>query len=168
MNACEENLRQFLSRRIEQWTGLNTNCEKSEVLALFAFNEGEGVAHYGTNNVEYQFRALRYEGFFEQVYFYFSGDQLSHIAAEFWSFDSQVCADILRHLGEPTDRVDFAWKERIIAGSEMLYSDRGLAVGLVPDTNLFGLVTVFPPCSVNVYRENYWNTKLAREFRAKG
>jgi hypothetical protein len=165
MSDCEENLRRFLLRRIGQWSGLSNNCKKREVLALFAFNEGEGVTHFGTNNVEYQFHALRYEGFVAPAYFYFLRDQLSHITAEFWSFDPQMCADILRQLGEPRCRLEFAWKERMIPDSELLYADRGIAVGVIPETGLFGLVTVFPSCAINLYKENYWNTKLAREFR---
>jgi len=164
MNICEQNIRRFLFRHIDQWTGLSANCEKSEIIALYSFNEGEGVTHFGLKNVEYQFRSLSFQGFSEGVFFYFFCEQLSHIAAEYWSYDRHECADILQNIGEPADRLDFVWKTQTIADSELLYPDKGIAIGVIPDTGLIALVTVFPPCTEIVYKEKYWNTKHSREF----
>ncbi|SRR5260221_9694316 len=165
MSICEQNIRQFLFRHIDQWTGLSADCKKSEIIALYPFNEGEGVTHFGVKNVEYQFRSLPFRGFSEAVFFYFVRDLLlSHIATEFWSFDRRECAEILRHIGEPTYRLDFAWKDRTIADGELLYPDKGISIGVIPDTGLIGLVTVFAPCTETVYKEQYWNTKHSREF----
>jgi hypothetical protein len=164
MGICEQNIGQFLFRRIDQWAGLSASCKKSEVTALYSFNDGEGVTHCGLKNVECRFRSLTFKGFFQEIYFYFVRDQLSHMATEFWSFDRQECADILRLLGEPAHRLEFAWKEQTLANSELLYPDKGIALGVIPETSLIASVTVFPPCTKQVYKENYWNTKLSREF----
>ena len=163
-SICEQNIRQFLARHIHQWAGLPANCKKSDITAIFPFNDGEGVAYFGTNNVKYQFRALSSERFSEEVFFYFLSIQLSHIATEYWSFDQRECADILRSLGKPMHRLDFFWKQRAIAGGELLYPDKGIAIGVIPETGLIALVTVFCPCTEDVYKESYWNTRHAREF----
>jgi len=164
MNICEQNISQFLFRHIDQWTGLSANCAKSEIIALYSFNEGEGVVHSGVKNVEYQFRSLPFNGFSEQVYFYFFRDLLSHISTEFWSYDRRECADILQQLGEPPHRLNFAWKAQTIADGELLYPDKGIAIGVIPDTGLIASVTVFSPCTENSYKENYWNRQHSREF----
>jgi hypothetical protein len=164
MNICEQNIGQFLFRHLDQWSGLSANCKESEIIALFCFNEGEGVTHCGLKNVEYRFRSLPFKGFLQDVYFYFARDQLSHIATEFWSFDRRECADILRLLGEPAHRLEFAWKEQTLADSELLYPDKGIAIGVIPETGLIASVKVFCPCTEQVYKESYWNTKHSREF----
>ena len=164
MDASEQNIRRFLSRQIGQWTGLSSNGKKREIISAFSFNPGEGIAHCGTRNVDYEFRALPFEEFLEPVYFYFLRDQLSHIATEFWSFDHQECAQILRSLGSPPRSLNFTWRQQMIVDGELIYPDKGIAIGLIPDTGLIALVTVFSPCTLNVYKENYWNTNDAREF----
>jgi len=164
MSACEQNIRRFLRRQIGDWAGLNADCGKREVLSAFSFAAGEGVAHYGAKNLEFRFHALPAEGFAEPVFFYFIREQLKLIAAEFWSFYRTECLRVQQQLGEPACRLDFMWQERVIPAAELLYPDRGIAIGLIPDSGLFASVRVFPPCSVGEYQENYWNTKPAREF----
>jgi hypothetical protein len=164
MDDCEQHIRQLLRKQIVQWIGLSPNCPKSEVIASFSFNEGEGISRYGTKYIEYQFRVLPFEGFPEGVFFYFLREQLSHISAAFWSFDRQECANILQQLGEPAQRLNFSWGQQTIPDSELIYPANGIAIGLIPASGLIALVKVFAPCTTTIYKERYWNTKHAREF----
>lgn len=167
MTICEQNIKTFLFRHMDQWSGLHADCKKSDVITLFPFIEGEGTTHVGLKNVEYQFRSLQFDGFLESVFFYFFRNRLSHIGTEFWSFDQGECAEIIRHLGAPAHRLEFAWQEQRKADWEWLYPEKGIAIGVIPSTGLIASVTVFPPCTVDAYKDNYWNTKVSREFRLR-
>jgi hypothetical protein len=150
--------------QICEWTGIRPDCTESEITAAFSFNAGEGVAHCGTEHIEYRFRSLPAEGFSEGVFFYFVGHCLSHISADYWSFDRRECSNIFRCLGVPSFRLRFAWKMQNIEGGEMLYPNNGIALGILQETGLIAMVRVFPRCSPETYQEKYWNILRAREF----
>jgi len=63
MDACQQNISEFLSRDIGQWSGLATGCRKEDLAGWLPFSEGAGKAFFGTKNVDYAFRALIHEGF---------------------------------------------------------------------------------------------------------
>ena len=165
MDACQQNISEFLGRDIGQWSGLATGCRKEDLAGWLPFSEGAGKAFFGTKNVDYAFRALIHEGFIGPVMFYFHDDELSFMATEFWSLDEKECASLLQQLGEPGDRLDFFWRDEKIESGEWIHVGRGITLGVIPATRLIAKVTIYPPCTLKDYEEKYYNTKLIREFR---
>lgn len=165
MNSCKQNIEEFLNRNIGSWTGLKGHCQQSDVTTWFAFNEGEGVIYFGADQVAYTFRSLQSAHFTAGVFFYFNEARLHFIATEYWSFEPQECAELLQQLGAPAHQLDFYWRDKIIENGEWLYLSKGIAVGVIPATQLIAWMMVFPPCTLSYYQANYYNTSLAREFR---
>src|SRR6266849_3051237 len=110
MDPCRKSIQQFLDRNIEHWTGLEAGCKEEDLTRWLAFNPGTGVTHRGTENVAYTFRSLSHSGFIEGVFFHFNQNLLSFLATDYWSFDQQECASLVRQLGEPAQRLDFYWR----------------------------------------------------------
>ena len=167
MSDCLERIDRFLRRDLGRWTGLDTACTAADVAQL-PFAEGQGVARLGTSNVEYLFRVLRHAGLDEGVTFYFDGDALRVIETEYWSLDAVRCGALLKELGEPSQRVDLQWRDRRIDGAELVFADRGLAIGVLPETGVIVRVAGFAPCPLETYRDRYYHAALAREFRSRG
>jgi hypothetical protein len=166
-STCREQIEQFLQRNLWHWTGLDAGCRKSDVTTWLPFQEGEGVVRLGTRKVEYTFRALQHRGFTEGVFFYFDRDTLSAIATEYWSFDRDTCAALLEQQGEPPHRLDFYWRDQKVDNGESVYPERGITVGVVPESGVIAKVMVYPSCSLETYRERYYETELARELRER-
>ncbi|HEV7745423.1 MAG TPA: hypothetical protein VGO56_10545 [Pyrinomonadaceae bacterium] len=164
MDACQKNIQQFLDRQLEQWSGLVSGCQESNLQSWLAFKPGEGRTYLGTERVTYSFRSLSQPRFENGVFFYFQEDLLSFIATDHWSFDRQECVDLRQSLGEPAHRLDFYWRNLKIESGEFVYADKGISLGIVPDTELIVSVVVFPPCTLHDYKSKYYNITLAREF----
>jgi hypothetical protein len=164
-NVCQQNIGVFLGRDIGQWSGLATGCRKEDLSAWLSFNAGEGRAVFGAKHVEYEFRTLTCDGFRENLTFYFRNEELSLIATEFWSFDSEESARLLQQLGDPTHRLDFFWRDEKIENGEWVYVDRGITLGVIPTTQLIAKVMVYPPGTLTDYKESYYDTTLVRELR---
>jgi hypothetical protein len=164
---CKQNIEQFLQRNIGQWTGLEADCNKVDIMTWYSFNEGEGITYFGTQNAEYTFHSLQYPGFTEGIFFYFDHDKLCCIATEYWSFDKQECAKLLRETGKPMHRLDLYWRNDIIENGEWVHPDKGITLGVIPATKLIIRVIVYPKCTLNTYKSRYYNTRLAREFPRK-
>ena len=167
MSDCLQRIDRFLRRDLGGWTGLDPACTAADVAQL-RFEEGHGIARLGTGNVEYVFRVLRPAGFDEGVTFYFDGEALRVIDTEYWSLDPARCRTLLEELGEPPQRVELRWRDRRIDGGELVFADRGLAIGVLPETGVIVRVAGFAPCPLETYRDRYYHAALAREFRSRG
>lgn len=143
-----------------------SDCQESNLQTWLAFNPGEGRTHQGTGHVTYRFRSLSYRGFGERVLFYFDQDLLDLIATEYWSFDRQESVELVQQLGEPAHRLDLYWRNPQIAAGEFVYTDRGISLGIIPDTQLIVSVVVYPPCTLDYYKAKYYNITPAREFNS--
>lgn len=166
MSDCLERVDRFLRRDLGRWAGLDAACTAADVAQL-RFEEGQAIARLGRSNVEYVFRVLRHAGFDEGVTFYFDGDALRVIETEYWSLDPGRCGTLLEELGEPAQRVDLQWRDRRVDGGELVFADRGLAIGVLPETGVIVRVAGFAPCPLETYRDHYYHTTLAREFRSR-
>ena len=164
MDVCEKTIRQFLDRDLEHWAGLAEGCEESQLESWLEFRPGEGIAHRGTEFVTYRFRSLPQPGFGEGVFFYLAEDRLRFIATESWPLAADESAELRRRLGEPAHRLDLHWSNMIFDDAELVYTDRGLSLGVIPETQAIATVMVFPPCTLDVYLSKYRHTSPTREF----
>lgn len=164
MDLCQKTIRQFLDRDLEHWAGLAEGCEESQLESWLEFRPGEGITHRGTEVVAYRFRSLAQPGFGEGVFFYFEKDRLSFIATESWPLNADENVELRRRLGEPAHRLDFCWSNMVFDDAELVYADRGLSIGIIPETQAIAMVMVFPPCTLDVYLAKYRDTTPPREF----
>jgi hypothetical protein len=164
MDTCQKTIQQFLDRDLEHWAGLAEGCEESQLENWLEFRPGEGITHRGAEFVTYRFRSLAQPGRGEGVFFYFEKDRLSFIATDDWPLDRDESVELRRRLGEPANRLDLHWSNMILDDAELVYSDRGLSLGVIPETELFAMVMVFPPCTLDIYLAKYRHITPAREF----
>jgi hypothetical protein len=59
---------------------------------------------------------------------------------------------LVRALGEPAAKLDFAWHIHSLPGAEWVYAERGLAVVVKPDPGLILRVALFAPTTVEHYQ----------------
>jgi hypothetical protein len=163
-NACKGRLEQFLRRELAGWHGLPEGCVAEDLPSWVKLRSGEGLAHFGSEIVEYRFRVAEAAGFAEPVRLYFRDGVLCLIRTGLWSTDWSVCERLLRELGDPPDRLDLVFGMGFIAGGERVYATRGLMLGAIPDTGLIANVAGYPPCTLDVYRRRYRDAEPAREF----
>ena len=164
MDTCQKTIRHFLDRDLEYWAGLAEGCEESQLESWLEFRPGEGITHRGAEFVTYRFRSLAQPGFGEGVFFYFEEDRLSFIATESWRLDADESVELLRRLGEPAHRLDLHWSNMIFDAAELVYTDRGFSLGVIPETRMIAMVMVFPPCTLDVYLSKYRHITPTREF----
>jgi len=55
-NACKGRLEQFLQRELAGWNGLPEGCVLEDLPRWLKLRSGEGLAHFGSDIVEYRFR----------------------------------------------------------------------------------------------------------------
>jgi hypothetical protein len=163
---CRKNIQQFLDRNLKQWNGLISGCQESTLQTWLPFNPGEGRTHLGAELVTYRFRLLSSPGFGAGVRFYFDQNLLALMGTEYWSFDRQECVKLVQQLGEPAYRLDLYWRNLQVEAGEFVYPDRGVSLGIIPDTQLIVSVAVYPPCTLNDYKAKYYNNTPVREFNS--
>lgn len=157
----------YLTRDPRRWTGF-VPLGKNRVIACYPFTDGEGAASIGEKPVAYRFHALPRPGFNSPFFFYFEDQRLAFISTDFWSLDRAECDSVLRELGPPPHRLDACFLHSEIPNGEMVFPDRGLAVGVAPATGLIVRWTAFKPCTLATYRERYRQVEPAREFEEGG
>jgi hypothetical protein len=163
-NACKVRLAQFFRRELAGWHGLPQQCVAEDLPDSVTLRSGEGLAHFGTDVVEYRFRVAETASFTEPVQLYFDGGTLCLIRTGLWSTDRSVCQRLLRELGDPPDRLDLTLGMRVVARAEWVYATRGLMLAVLSDTGLIASVAGYPPCTLDVYRRCYRDADPAREF----
>jgi|GEM_PF-5166972 len=165
MGACKERIEEFLGRDLSRWSGLPAGCREANVTSWFQFMDGSGVVRRGEQQVEYTFRVMSHPSFLQGVSFYFAEGSLSFIETEFWSFDRVECAATLEQLGTPEQSLNLHWRDSVVPSGLRMYPTKGIAVGVIPETQLIVTFTVFPPCSTEYFLARYENASLMREFR---
>lgn len=164
-NPCPQTLAQFLSRDLAGWRGLTEGCSFQDVASCVPLLPGEGVARLGTDIVEYRFRAAETAGFTEPVRLYFQDDLLALVRSGVWSFDRAECARLLRELGDPPDRLDLSFAMGVIDDGSWVYANRGLTLGVIPDTGIIVSVAAYPPCTLDAFIRRLDDREPPREFR---
>jgi hypothetical protein len=163
-DVCKGRLEQLLRRELAGWEGLPEGCAEQDVARWLPLRPGEGIAHLGTEMVEYRFRVAEAAGFTEPVRLHFRDGALCLVRTGLWSTDRTECGRLLRDLGDPPDRLNLVFGMGMIADGEWVYAARGLTLGVIPDTGLIASVAAYRPCSVNTYRRCFHDGEPAREF----
>ena len=163
-DACKGRLEQLLRRDLTGWEGLSEGCAEQDIAQWLPLRPGEGLAHLGSDAVEYRFRVAEAHGLIEPVRLYFSDRTLCLARTGLWSTDRIECERVLRDLGDPPDRLDLVFGVQFIPGGEWLYPARGLTVAVLPDTGLIASVAAYRPTSVDTYRRRFHDSSLVREF----
>jgi hypothetical protein len=66
-----------------------------------------------------------------------------------------VVADLMKELGEPQAKFDCEWSTIQIAKGEWVYSHRGLALFLSPESSRVLHLAVFPGTTLQGYEESF-------------
>lgn len=168
-DACRIRVEQFMRRELAQWDGLPNGCFEQEIQRWLQLRPGVGIAHLGSDVVEYRFRAVAdAAGFHDPVRFYFLGAELSLIRTGVWSFDRAECERLLQHLGEAPNRLGLIFGMGTIPEGEWVYASLGLTLGVIPETGIITSVSAYQPCSIDAYRRRLHDIQQAREFRLRG
>ena len=163
-DVCKGRLEQFLRRELAGWEGLSEGCAEQDVARWLPLRPSEGIAHLGSEMVEYRFRVAVAVGFTEPLRLHFRNGVLWLVRTGLWSTDRTECRRLLRDLGDPSDRLNLVFGMGIIADGEWVYAARGLTLGVIPDTGLIASVSAYGPCSVNTYRRCFHDGEPVREF----
>lgn len=156
----------YLERDPLQWSGFYpATCVELE--RHYDFLEGHGRATRGEHHTEYEFLALGRSGSRTPFLFFIANGALAFIETDYWSFDEQECARVLEALGLPPHRLDAAFRMDNIAGAEWVYPDRGLALCVMPETDLIVRWAAFGPTTLEHYRKHIRPVGLAREFETE-
>jgi hypothetical protein len=166
MDACRTAVTQFFARDLRGWSGLVEGCPQTDVLTWFRPLEGAGTARLGTDDIDYTVRAVEADGFNEPVMMHFRDEVLALMRTEYWSFHAFECAALLESLGEPSARADLVWRERVHMGAEWVYAERGLTLGVVPQTGLIVTVSAYPAGDPASYLSQFAKRRPGRAFPA--
>ncbi len=164
MSACQTTIDAFIGRDFKNWIGLPDGCVERDITKEYSFREGAGATLRGKTQVAYSFRVLSHPGFANGVEFYFSDDKLQFLETEFWSNDPDEYSRIVALVGEPAHRLDFHWRDWCIPSGICLWPRHGISAGLT-QTGLIVCMTVFPPCTREVFEQRYYQISGSREFR---
>ena len=99
-DVCKSRLEQFLRRELADWEGLPDGCAERDVGRWLPLRAGEGIAHLGSEMVEYRFRAAEVAGFPEPVRLHIRAGVLCLVRTGLWSTDHTECTRLLRALGD--------------------------------------------------------------------
>jgi hypothetical protein len=163
-DACRSQLEQLLRRDLTGWEGLSHGCTEQDISQWLPLLPGEGLAHLGSDAVEYRFRVVEAGGLIEPVRLYFSDRTLCLARTGLWSTDRIECERVLQGLGDPLDRLDLGFGVQFIPGGEWVYPAQGLTVAVLPDTGLIAGVAAYRPTDVDTYRRCFQESSPVREF----
>lgn len=165
MSACQTTVDAFLARDFKSWMGLPAGCAEQDITREYAFREGFGAARRGKAQVESRFKVLSHPGFASGVEFHFSDDKLQFLETEFWSNDPDEYSRIVALVGEPSHQLEFHWRDWCVPSGLRLWPQLGISAGLAEKTGLIVCITVFSPCTREVFEQRYYQTSGSREFR---
>src|SRR5215213_541583 len=161
---CTAALHKFAAREFTDWTGLPDSCLLAEVTRLFRLvDEGAGLALLGEKKRE--FRRLIVEGYERPVRIWSDGPKLLMLDVDYPSFSIDTSA-LLKDLGEPEAKLDYAWRTTRSEKGEWVYPDRGLALFLPTDASTVLQLGVFPRTTMQGYKQNF-QLHLAKRFLPK-
>jgi len=150
---CSSALENFAAHDFGKWSGLPASCSLAEVTQHFRLvNDGYGFARLGKSKRE--FRMLVAKNYDQPVRVWSDGPQALLLDVAYPSFSTSV-ADLLKDLGEPQAKFDCEWSTIRIAKGEWVYSDRGLALFLSPESSKVLHLAVFPSTTLQGYGENF-------------
>ncbi len=163
-DPCRTILEALLARRLDGWRGLAQGCRMEDVAHWLAFRAGAGRAFFGSDSVDYEFRALAQPGFASDVFFHSHAGVLELVTTDNWSLNHQACDAVRAALGDPQATFDFPWSGDVLADGAWVWPARGIEIAVVPATRAIVRLAVFPPCSVETYGRRYRKIAPAREF----
>ncbi len=156
----------YLERDPSRWSGFYP-ATRVELERRYDFLEGNARATRGEHRTEYECLALERSDNPTPFLFFLSNETLAFIETEYWSFDEKECARVLEALGPPPHRLDAAFRMDNIAGAEWIYPERGLALCVLPETDMIVRWTAFAPTTLDHYRKHIRPVGLAREFETE-
>ena len=159
-------LDRYLQRDPSQWFDFYP-ATRAELERRYNFLEGNGRATRGENHTEYEFLALEQSGNLRPFLFFMSNDALVFIETDYWSFDEQECARVREALGPPPHRLDAAFRIDRIAEADWVYPERGLALCVMPETDMIVRWAAFGSPTIEDYCQHIRPVGLAREFETK-
>jgi len=157
----------YLTRDPASWAGIGAPTE-AELELSYALEAGEARAIRGEARCRYRVRVLDRRGFNHPFSLFFDDDgRLVLLETEYWSFEKEECTHVLAALGKPQHRLDAAFRLEMMPQAEWLYTSRGLALCVMPETNLIVRWSAFAATTLEEYRKRIRAVALATEFETE-
>src|SRR5262245_5106847 len=113
MSTCQREIEQFLARDLRGWTGLTPGCGADDALVGLTATSNPAAVRLGSDDVAYQTMTVVVTGMNEPTTVHVRDNVVGLLRTEYWSFDAFECAALLETLGEPADRAELVWRERL-------------------------------------------------------
>jgi len=157
----------YLTRDPASWAGFGASSE-TELASSYVMKAGEARAIRGEARCRYRVRTLDRRGSDHPFSLFFDDDdRLVLLETDYWSFEEEECAGVLAALGKPQQRLDAAFRMEMMPQAEWLYPSRGLALCVMPETNLIVRWTAFAVTTLEEYRRRIRAIALATEFETE-
>ena len=163
-SPCRSAIERFLARDLPACRGLGGGCGEDELAAWLPLESGWGAVRRGAPPRQYRYRGSSPPGFNSSVRWFFEDGLLRFVDTEFWSFERAECDAVLTALGAPTDTLPLHFRGPPILAGLRLYAARGIALGVMPETQLIVFVQLFEACSASDFVARYHDTSETREF----
>ena len=167
MNDCIANIELILNKDLQNWKGLEEQCDRTQLEAQFNFNEGEGVYQriHAENSYQTRFKTLSLPSFEEPLFFHYQEDTLFFITTEFWSLDASECKKLLDFFGKPEAKLEYRAEEFVEGEKEWVYPLLGISLALNAEEEMIIRLMFFAPCTLEKYKAFYYQQNEYREFK---
>ena len=169
MDDCIANIELILNKDLQNWKGLDVQCNRTRIEAHFSFNEGEGVFQriHPQNSYQTRFKTLNTPNFEDPLFFHYQGDTLFFVTTDFWSLEESDCKKLLDFFGKPEAKLDFMAEEFIEGEKEWVYPKLGISLALNAEEQMIIKLMFFAPCTLEYYKDFYYQQQEYREFKEK-
>jgi hypothetical protein len=166
MRSCHDDVARFLNRGLREWTGLTPGCPTDEALDGFKADAAGHTVRLGRRDLEYATYPLVTVSTKEPVTAYVRNDEVVLLRTEHWSFDAFECAALLETLGDAAERADLIWRGRTVPGGEWLYPERGLSLGVLPESMVIVTASGYRATTAESYLQRFARLRPERDVAA--
>lgn len=153
--TCEEALILFTNKEFEQWHGLPSECQISDIFSLFkSITEDASVGKLGSEYIPSFYKVYVLENYNEPIQVWFKDNAILKIEAKYPQLSANQYQAITKALGEPTDKLDYYFDILMIPNGEWVYPKRGISLFLNADGTGLVNLSVYHPTSLETYKRN--------------
>jgi hypothetical protein len=164
MSELADALAALTAAGVADWPGLPPGCSPAELApAIIDLDPSPGMADLGMRKAFFRSGVLAASGTPAQVWTTTDEREVLMVAVAGPSVVPTGRATLER-LGEPDARLDNARGTVPLEACEWVYGGRGLAVFVDPDTDAVWRLTLFRPCPLAEYEDEFRVVLLERRF----
>lgn len=153
--TCQEALNLFANKEFEQWHGLPSECESSDIFSVFPpLVEDVAVGKLGSEYLPTFYKVCVVENYDEPVKVWFKDNAIVKIEAKYPQLSTDESQAIAKALGQPTAKLDYYFDIMMIPNGEWVYAERGISLFFNADGTSLVNLSVFYPTSLDNYPRN--------------